>query len=217
MAIRDQETTKSRILAAALREFSAKGIAGARVDGIAERAATNKRMLYYYFGSKAGLYREILRRRLSQGLAAVRESVTHRTHDLSAWQDYYLNNRDYVRLLMWEALETNARRPVVEEEGRSELYRQRVEAIAAEQEAGNVEADLDPAQLLLSEMAMTIFPAAFPQVTRLVTGSNPSDPKFIQRRREFFAALAGHLTRLPGAPEEERRRRLKAETGVATG
>jgi TetR/AcrR family transcriptional regulator len=193
MATRDQETAKNRLLAAAMREFSAKGIAGARVDAIAEKAATNKRMLYYYFGSKEGLFREILRRRLSQGLAAVRNPMTRRTHDLSAWQDYYLNNRDYVRLLMWEALETNARRPVVEEEGRRELYGRRIEEIAAEQAAGNISTELDPAQLLLSEMAMTIFPAAFPQVTKLIAGMLPSDPEFLERRRRFFAALGRRI------------------------
>ena len=66
MASRDPEATKARILAAARREFSAKGISGARVDAIAARAKVNKRMLYYYFESKEGLFREILRRRLHE-------------------------------------------------------------------------------------------------------------------------------------------------------
>src|SRR4029453_1618940 len=61
---RDPEGTRRRILAAALREFSAKGIDGARVDAIAARAGTNKRMLYYYFGSKDDLFRAVLRQRL---------------------------------------------------------------------------------------------------------------------------------------------------------
>ena len=65
MPTRDPEATKERILAAAAEEFSAKGISGARVDAIADRARVNKRMLYYYFGSKEGLFREILRRELS--------------------------------------------------------------------------------------------------------------------------------------------------------
>ena len=55
--------TRERILASALREFSDKGLAGARVDCIARRARINKRMLYHYFGNKASLFREILTRR----------------------------------------------------------------------------------------------------------------------------------------------------------
>ena len=78
MANRDPEATKAKILAAAVREFSAKGISGARVDAIAARARVNKRMLYYYFESKEGLFREILRRRLAEGAAKLSASnVSH--------------------------------------------------------------------------------------------------------------------------------------------
>ena len=54
------EATRQRILEAALAEFSAKGLAGARVDEIAERAGANKRMLYAHFGSKEELWLVVL-------------------------------------------------------------------------------------------------------------------------------------------------------------
>ncbi|MGE0718583.1 MAG: TetR/AcrR family transcriptional regulator [Alphaproteobacteria bacterium] len=50
------------MLDAAWAEFSAKGLGGARVDAIADRAHSNKRMIYHYFGSKAGLYLAVLER-----------------------------------------------------------------------------------------------------------------------------------------------------------
>jgi AcrR family transcriptional regulator len=53
---RDPERTRAAILAAATKEFAENGIGGARVDAIAERAGTNKRMLYHYFGDKEQLY-----------------------------------------------------------------------------------------------------------------------------------------------------------------
>jgi AcrR family transcriptional regulator len=53
--------SRERIFAAATAEFAAKGFAGASVDRIAATAHLNKAMIYYHFGSKAGLYREILR------------------------------------------------------------------------------------------------------------------------------------------------------------
>jgi AcrR family transcriptional regulator len=59
-AKRDAERTKRRILRAAVAEFAAKGLAGARVDAIARRARSNKRMIYQYFGNKEGLYVEVL-------------------------------------------------------------------------------------------------------------------------------------------------------------
>lgn len=57
---RDPVRTQAVILEAATAEFAEKGIGGARVDTIAQRAATNKRMLYHYFGDKIGLYVAVL-------------------------------------------------------------------------------------------------------------------------------------------------------------
>lgn len=53
-------TTKEKILAAARREFSEKGLDGARVDVIAEAAGVNKAMIYYHFSSKEQLYDSML-------------------------------------------------------------------------------------------------------------------------------------------------------------
>jgi TetR/AcrR family transcriptional regulator len=71
--IRDAERTKQALLAAAEIEFSTKGLAGARVDVIAEQAAANKRMLYYYFGSKEDLYIAVLERAYGAMRKAERE------------------------------------------------------------------------------------------------------------------------------------------------
>lgn len=59
---RAPEETRRNILAAAEAEFSEKGLAGARVDDIAARTRTTKRMIYYYFGSKENLYAAVLER-----------------------------------------------------------------------------------------------------------------------------------------------------------
>jgi AcrR family transcriptional regulator len=55
------DASREVIFAAAAREFAARGFAGASVDRIAAAARFNKAMIYYHFGSKAALYREILR------------------------------------------------------------------------------------------------------------------------------------------------------------
>lgn len=57
---RNPERTTRKILQAATIEFSQKGLSGARVDVIAERAKTNKRMLYHYFGNKEALFLAVL-------------------------------------------------------------------------------------------------------------------------------------------------------------
>lgn len=58
--MRDAERTRSELLAVATEAFAEQGYSGARVDEIAERTRTTKRMIYYYFGGKEGLYRAVL-------------------------------------------------------------------------------------------------------------------------------------------------------------
>lgn len=58
----DPQRTREDILIVATEEFATHGLAGARVDAIAERTRTSKRMIYYYFGSKEGLYLSVLER-----------------------------------------------------------------------------------------------------------------------------------------------------------
>lgn len=60
--INDPERTKSDILAVASRHFADHGFSGGRVDDIAKETNTSKRMIYYYFGSKDGLYEAVLER-----------------------------------------------------------------------------------------------------------------------------------------------------------
>ncbi|OLF19279.1 TetR/AcrR family transcriptional regulator [Actinophytocola xanthii] len=57
---RDAERTRAEIIEVATREFADKGYAGARVDEIAAKMSTTKRMIYYYFGNKERLYVEVL-------------------------------------------------------------------------------------------------------------------------------------------------------------
>jgi len=56
----DPERTASDIMRVAAAEFAEKGLAGARIDDIAAATKTSKRMIYYYFGSKEGLYIAVL-------------------------------------------------------------------------------------------------------------------------------------------------------------
>ena len=59
---RPRAPTREAILAAAQHEFAANGLSGARVDAISRRARANKRLIYYYFGNKDGLYLAALER-----------------------------------------------------------------------------------------------------------------------------------------------------------
>src|SRR4051794_13459914 len=67
---RDRVRTRQEILDVATREFADQGYAGARVDEIAARTRTTKRMIYYYFGGKEQLFVEVL----EQAYAAIRRA-----------------------------------------------------------------------------------------------------------------------------------------------
>jgi TetR/AcrR family transcriptional regulator len=198
VATRDPEATKRRILAAALREFSAKGIAGARVDAIASRAKVNKRMLYYYFQSKDGLFREILRRRMQRSASSVAITDLPLDEQLVRLRRAYDSQDDYVRLLMWEALQMKPNRPLEDEEPRREAYQRWVEQTKQAQSEGRLPADLDAAQLVLSHAGLAIVPVAFPQLVRFITGMSPDDPEFVAAREEFLRNFARLLARGDG-------------------
>jgi AcrR family transcriptional regulator len=59
-AKRDPEGVRRDILSVAMEEFSQNGLSGARIDEIAARTRTSKRMIYYYYGDKEGLYQQAL-------------------------------------------------------------------------------------------------------------------------------------------------------------
>jgi multidrug efflux system membrane fusion protein len=189
---RNPERTRARILAAALQEFSAKGFAGARVDAIARRARVNKRMLYHYFGDKEALFRAILRAKLAQHARWLAAAPADPAERLRYWFARARRDPDWVRLLEWEALQQGAGPLIGEAERRGAI----VDALASLREfqsQGLLAPDLDPPQTLLSMMALTTFPLAFPQLTRLVTGCLPTSLGFRRKRLAFLRAFARRL------------------------
>src|SRR5437867_11889395 len=95
VVVRDPKRTRERILAAALKEFSAKGFAGARVDRIARRARINKRMLYHYFGNKEHLFREILTRKVRERTAWTLNAPDDAADSVALWFDAACRDLDW--------------------------------------------------------------------------------------------------------------------------
>ena len=156
---RDPARTRSKILDAATVEFARYGLGGARVDRIAERAGANKRMLYYYFGSKEELF-----------LAALEESYAHirtaeRDLDLEhrdprealkrlvefTWR-YYLEHPEFMTLLNSENLHKG--RHVQRSQRVRQLHSPLVETLRAilrrGERQGYFRSGVDPVQLYIS-------------------------------------------------------------------
>jgi TetR/AcrR family transcriptional regulator len=192
VAARDPERSRERILAAALREFSVHGFAGARVDRIARRARINKRMLYHYFGSKAGLFRAILSRKLGERLAWAAATPADPGESLVYWYEITCRDPDWVRLLQWEALEGGPG-AISREAERQRAFKLGVNQLRDRRARGLLRTDLEAPHMLLAMMALTMFPVAFPQITRLATGLRPTDPAFRKQRIEFLRQFAEAL------------------------
>ncbi len=108
---RDPEATRKRILSAARHEFARHGLAGARVDRIANRAKSNKRMLYHYFGNKEDLFRRTLEDAYGRFRKAEAELMIEKDDPLTAvrrlvsftW-DYYVAHPEFIPLVNSENL-----------------------------------------------------------------------------------------------------------------
>jgi TetR/AcrR family transcriptional regulator len=105
----DPRPAREAILAAARQEFSVKGPAGARVNEIAERSGVNKQLIYYYFGSKEGLYAAALEavygeiRALEQGLRLDEEEPEDAMRALVAFSfDYLAAHPEFIGMLKHE-------------------------------------------------------------------------------------------------------------------
>jgi AcrR family transcriptional regulator len=112
---RDAEATRLDILEVAAREFADKGLSGARIDEIAEKTNSSKRMIYYYFGSKEDLYCAVL----EQAYADIRHvdaeaSFADMAPDEALRElvrrtfDYHHRHPDFVRLVMNENIHHGA-------------------------------------------------------------------------------------------------------------
>jgi AcrR family transcriptional regulator len=109
--IRDAEATMARILDAAKREFAKKGLGGARVDAIAEKARANKRMIYHYFGSKDQLFQKVIEsayvdiRTAEQNLNLDHLKPKEALERLIRFTwEYYLKNPEFITLVNSENL-----------------------------------------------------------------------------------------------------------------
>ena len=186
---RNPVRTRERILTAALREFAAHGFAGARMDAISRRARSNKRMLYHYFGDKAGLFQKALHKKISHR-AAIADTYPKAAADrLAAWFLATCADKEWVRILCWEALQLTENRPV-DGAARRRLALAHVTDIRHQQKSGEFNSKTDAAFALLAMMSLAQFPQAFPQLTRLISGRPVNDPQFQRDYAAFLKQIA---------------------------
>jgi AcrR family transcriptional regulator len=186
--VRNAEATRERILEAATAEFSAHGVAGARVDRVAAAAGCNKNLIYVYFGSKETLFNAVL----NKHLARVYDENPFTPDDLPGYAvrvfDYASAHPDLFRLVAWSTLERVGGGSA--EKGAAQ--KAKIASLKQAQQAGQVSAALPPAFLLTAIMSIaTAWSAANPFGSTI----DPDAPKRPAALRRCIAEAVRALTR----------------------
>ncbi len=105
----DREGTQRNIMEVAYREFAENGLSGARIDEIAAKTKSSKRMIYYYFGDKEGLYLKVLEAAYGEMRAEEATLDLGELPPLEALKklvrftfDHHARSEDFIRLVMIE-------------------------------------------------------------------------------------------------------------------
>jgi len=189
---RDSTATIDDIIATATREFAEKGLAGARIDDIAEAMQTSKRMIYYYFGSKEGLYVRVLEeayRRIRAIEAELHladlppEDALRRL--VAFTHDYQLAHPDFVRLVMTENIHRGAY--LAQSELIQRLNVPAIEAVRGVIErgvaAGVFRAGVDALDVHTTISALCFFNVANRHTFSLIFRRDPDSPALVAERR----------------------------------
>ena len=162
----DPQAVKDDILRVARQEFAAHGLSGARIQEIADRTKTSKRMIFYYFQDKENLYREVLEqayRDVREGERALRlenlDPIAALRKLVAYTFDHHKNNEDFIRLVMIENIHRGSH--VAESDtiraGNSPVVTQLGEIIDRGMAEGVFQPDIDPLQLHWKISALCFF------------------------------------------------------------
>ncbi len=205
---RDADATRARILRAATLEFARHGYAGARGERIARRAQSSERMLYYYFGSKEGLFREVLEQTY---LALQRAERGLRLDDLEprqalrefcrfVWQ-YYVEHPEFIGLVNTENVQQarHLRKSPHLAQLVAPVVRLLADLLARGSAAGVFRDGIDPSHLYVAIAALGYFYLSNQYTLSAVLGRDLRDPGELHRHWAASAELIERFVCVPCA------------------
>ena len=203
--LRDADRSQAAILLAARDEFASHGLAGARVDRIAERADVNKRLIYYYFGSKDDLFLAVLERTYAdireaeqrlhldevEPVEAIRQLISFTWH-------YYLEHPEFITLLNSENLHRAVH--LKRSERIQEMNSPLVQLLDGILERGRRQhlfhAGIDPIQLYISIASLCYFYLSNNPTLSAIFGRDLRAPKAMAQRLSHMTELVlGYVMR----------------------
>lgn len=192
---RDSDATRLRILNAAKIEFAKLGLAGARIDSIALRAKSNKRMIYEYFGNKEGLFEAVLESAYQDIRQAERKLKLEELDPVEAitqlviftWK-YYLKNPHFLTLVNSENLHKGVHLKRSEQkmhEMHAPMVSMVADILARGVDQGVFREGIDPVQLNISIAAVNYYYLNNRFTGEIIYGFDLMSPEALQARIDF--------------------------------
>jgi len=194
---RDPEASRERLLDAGVKVFAQLGPDGASVSGIAGQARMNRRMLYYYFDSKDGLYRAVIERAYER-LSCIDVQLAHMLLPaeellekmIRAYYDFLAGHPEIVRLLTWENLRRGKTSQAMDlVASKAPIIEALRLALSRGKEEGRFRPDLDEKQILISCMALSFFYFSNQHTVSRALGVDLASHKAIGRRVDHVVRL----------------------------
>jgi AcrR family transcriptional regulator len=200
----DPARTMANIMEVAMAEFAEKGLAGARIDEIAAATQTSKRMIYYYFQSKEGLYlavleesyrrmREIESQQHLEDLAP--EAALRKLVEFTF--DHHASSENYIRLVIAENM--NRGQFLAQSQTIQQLNVPAISAIRQLYERGVASGEfrpgLDAIDIHASISALTFFNVSNRHTFGLIFKRDLSDPKVAAARRAAITEMVVRYVR----------------------
>jgi AcrR family transcriptional regulator len=197
----DAEQTRRDIIAVATDEFADKGLSGARIDEIAARTRTSKRMIYYYFGSKEGLYIAVLEeayrsiRNIERDVNVDHLSPEQALRELVSFTfDRHQQNPAFVRLVMNENLHSgryiaqSANIPTLNVPAINTIRR----IVERGKKTGAFRRDIDPIDLHMSISALCFYSVSNRHTFSTIFKIDMTTPKALAaRKKSIIATILG--------------------------
>ncbi|MET7465607.1 TetR family transcriptional regulator [Nonomuraea sp. NPDC005501] len=181
------DTTRERVLAAAMEEFARHGIAGARVDRIAKLARTSKERVYAYFRGKDALYADVAAREH----VVIAEATQMDPSDLPGYAgrlfDYFVARPDHYRLITWGRLELPGTTAAADDPAQA-LIARKIDQLRQAQQAGQLDPAWDPADVLALVNQIATTWASQPEHSE-AAAAHAVDPTIAARRAAVVTAV----------------------------
>jgi AcrR family transcriptional regulator len=193
--LRNPEASMQDILNIATEEFATNGLSGARVDEIAERTRTSKRMIYYYFGGKEGLYQAVLEKAYMDIRALEERSKLLEMEPRAAMRklieltfDYDETHPQFISLVSVENI--HQAKHLINLQSIKDVNASVIRTLSAILERGRKEgvfrSDLDPVDVHLLISAFCFFRVSNRHTFGAIFERDLSDPKLRKRHKKMI-------------------------------